>query len=184
MGDHHLYIPDTDLKLPIHVHILHMEFLRSPIPSIPLDTNIGQRLNIGNREIVILLVIGFQRTPYIVLGQCVLVLHHLQILKSQFHILPELLLRYAAFVGIDGKAHQKEIPMPALYLADLPQPPMVESIRIVPMHLSSNVPLLAPFLAIYDNTLIPLGYASLASARVILDGLKGLFTSTLFSGFA
>ena len=29
------------------------------------------------------------------------------------------------------EAHQKEIPMPALYLSDLPQPPMVERIRII-----------------------------------------------------
>jgi len=83
-------------------------------------------------------------------------LHHLQIIKSLFHILPELLLRHTAFVSIDSKAHQKEIPMPALYLSDLPQPPMVERIRIITMHLSGNIPLLASFLASHNNTLIPL----------------------------
>src|SRR5699024_589807 len=156
-------------------------------PLVALDANIGQSFNIGNPEIVILLVVGFQRTPYIFLGQCVLMLHHLQIIKSLFNILPELLLRHTAFLSIDSKAqqqakqmttpfhslpelllrhtafgsidskaHQKEIPMPALYLSDLPQPPMVERIRIITMHLSGNIPLLASFLASHNNTLIPL----------------------------
>src|SRR5574344_2793717 len=133
-----------------------MLLLLSPVSLVSFNANISQRFYVGNCEIVILLVVCLHCALYIVLSQSILMLHHLQILKSPFHVLPELLLRHTTFIGIDCKAHQKKIPMPALYLTYLPQPPMVKRIRIITMHLSGNIPLLASFLASHNNTLIPL----------------------------
>ena len=132
-----------------------MLFLRSTVSFISLNSNIGQFLNICNRKVIILFVVCLQRTPYILLGQCVLMLHHLQVLKRCPHILPELLLRYIAFIGVDSKAHQIEIPMAALDAADLPQPPMVKGIRIIAVYLSGYIPLLFSLIALYHHTLIP-----------------------------
>ena len=85
-----------------------MLLLLSPVSLVSFNANISQRFYVGNREIVILLVVCLHCALYIVLSQSILMLHHLQILKSPFHVLPELLLRYTTFIGIDCKAHQKK----------------------------------------------------------------------------
>ena len=92
---------------------IEMLFLRQPISSFPLYMNVRQRLDIGNRKVVIFPVICLQCTLNVILSQRILVLHHLEILKCNLHILPKLRLRNITFVGVDCHTHQKEIAMSA-----------------------------------------------------------------------